>query len=161
MSRTEMATPPPPNRFEHFNRLIDSASQEQPIWFALEPDQPPSAGQIEHAQQQLNCLLPEDYLSFISRYGGGYFGLGIVYSLDEASDFNLIQRNQQCAHLRGAHVVFSDNGCGDLYGFPISKGHCLPQVSIYLHDNDSWSRLDDRGFLHFLLGQSIDYREHP
>lgn len=145
--------------FEVFERLIDDARQRQPIWFELETDQPPNASQIQHAQQQLNCLLPDDYLRFISRHGGGFFALGTVYSLDPASSLNLVLLNQQYAALRGQHVLFSDNGCGDLYGFAIRDGRCLPRVSIYRHDDERWSSFAPGDFLQFLLAHCVNYQE--
>ncbi len=115
--------------FSEFKELTSSLKAKKPIWFSLETDPLATDSEIEAAETQLRILLPIEYKSFVSEYGGGYFAFAIVYSVAN-SDWNIVRMNQKFAIPQ--FVAISDNGCGDLYGYRVVDNSCVSTVSLWI-----------------------------
>jgi hypothetical protein len=100
---------------------------------------PATAEQIAGAENILNVKLPEDYVDFISRFGGTYAGIDIcAFENDSESVIQLTQDMRQSfgnEDDRGKEaqqsIAFADDGSGN----PIlinTKG----EVVIFYHDSD-------------------------
>lgn len=135
---------------EDFKQLLDERKRSHPIWFELPSDRPASQAQILEAQQALGLQLPADYAWFLKECGGGYFALGTLYSLDSGSDFHLVEINRAHPTIAKAHLLFSENGCGDFYGFRIENRHCLAPVEFFDHSTGQWQASRYRGLFNFL-----------
>ena len=103
-----------------FAQLVDAARTAHPVWFDLPTDALAGDADLERVSRRLGVELPSDYAWLLREYGGGDFGLATIYSADERS--NLFVVDQQQAEADKALLAFSDNGCGDLYVFPLEDG---------------------------------------
>lgn len=124
--------------FEFFKNEVKQAQQNHPLWFGMESDQKATDPIIADAEAKLSTKLPDDYKKFIYEYGGGYFAFSNVYSLEIGSDWNLIDVNNKYADIRGEHLLISENGLGDFYGFKITSGVCESKIYFYDHEIQSW-----------------------
>ena len=124
--------------FDDFKSLVESKRKSNPIWFALDADKKPSQEDYTKVETKLGAKLPLDYLRFINEFGGGYFAFSNVFSLDEQSDFNIVNQNYNYAVIRKGHVLLSENGTGDFYGYKVVNGDCLPQIRFFDHETQQW-----------------------
>ncbi|MBP5123763.1 SMI1/KNR4 family protein [Pseudomonas protegens] len=135
---------------EDFKQLLDERKRSHPIWFELPSDRLASQTQVLEAQQALGLQLPADYTWFLKECGGGYFALAMLYSLDSSSDFHLLQINRAHPVIASTHLLFSENGCGDFYGFRIDNRHCLASVEFFDHNTEQWQATRYSGLFSFL-----------
>ncbi|MEN5094849.1 SMI1/KNR4 family protein [Pseudomonas protegens] len=126
--------------FSEFEQLLDTKKSLYPIWFEIPADRTATEEDIIEAQNDLELRLPAEYSQFLQQHGGGYFALGIVYSLDRDSDFNLARINRQHPLIGKCHLLFSENGCGDFYGFRIENNQCLAEVYFFDHETQAWQQ---------------------
>ncbi len=119
--------------FTDFENIVKREKAEHPILFDLEHDRIPQRNEVMDLQRQHQIQLPEKYIQFLLRYGGGYFGYANLYSLDPDSDFFLFRQNQEPL---GQFLCIADNGCGDMYALPIEEGRCQDTVVLLAHDEE-------------------------
>ncbi|WP_071872203.1 SMI1/KNR4 family protein [Atopomonas hussainii] len=124
--------------FEAFKELVEKTKNDHPVWFGLEPDESPDDAAVTEAEERLGARLPTDYKNFIFEYGGGYFAFSNVFSLEERSDWNLVDQNYKYDAIRKGHVLISENGSGDFYGFKVVDGVCDPKICFYDHEVEAW-----------------------
>lgn len=124
--------------FKAFKDLVEKIKKSHPIWFGIEADKIPDDTALTEAEEKLGVKLPTDYIDFIFEYGGGYFAFSNVYSLEMGSDWNLIDVNYRYAGIRDSHLLISENGSGDFYGFKIVDGVCDPKICFYDHEIGKW-----------------------
>jgi hypothetical protein len=141
--------------FSEFEELVNEKKMANPVWFGLEPDSLASEDSVIFAQNTLNAMLPIEYVQFAKRFGGGYFAFGIVYSLDENSNFNILEINKSESTTRGTHILFSENGTGDFYGFEIKDSQCLPEVYFFDHETEKWQKTKYENMLSFLAETAL------
>ena len=127
---------------QEFKALVNSLKLNHPIWFDLDSDKLPSILEIKVAQERLNITLPKDYIDFINEFGGGYFALSNVYSLEAGSDWNIVDQNLKYANICKDYIIISENGTGDFYGYKVEDGVCKPHIHFYDHDEDSWQETE-------------------
>ncbi|GFM66081.1 hypothetical protein PSCICJ_21990 [Pseudomonas cichorii] len=136
--------------FTDFEKLVNEKEIANPVWFGLDPDSPANENSIALAQKELNAIFPDEYIQFIKRYGGGYFALGVVFSLDPSSDFNLVEINKRESHSRSSYILCSENGSGDFYGFKVINGKCLSEIYFLDHETGEWEKTKYENLLNFL-----------
>jgi hypothetical protein len=119
---------------DEFDRLVDEARTERPLLFDLEPDAPPDDEAIRDVGRQLGSTLPDDFVWFLRKYGGGNFGFASVYSADDSSDLYL--PDNQSGDTSG-FVAVSDDGTGNLFGFRVADGTAEDGVIIWEHETGS------------------------
>lgn len=124
--------------FEAFKELVEKTRSEHPVWFGIESDECPDETAVIEAERKLGSKLPADYKKFIFEYGGGYFALSNVYSLEKKSDWNMVDMNYKYNAIRKGHVLISENGSGDFYGFKVVDGICEPKICFYDHEVEAW-----------------------
>lgn len=124
--------------FKSFKELVEKAKNDHPVWFGLDSDESPDYTAITEAEEELGAKLPADYKDFILEYGGGYFAFSTVYSLESGSDWNLVDANYKYDSIRYDHVLISENGSGDFYGFKVVDGVCEPKIYFYDHQAETW-----------------------
>jgi len=123
---------------EEFVQLVEKRKEEKPVWFGLESDPPATSAQIQDAEAQLRVRLPVSYRLFVTRYGGGYFALGNLFSVFPGSDWNIVERNRSL--LPFGFLAVSDNGVGDLYGFRVTDGVCDEEIVMFDHETGTISQ---------------------
>jgi hypothetical protein len=141
--------------FDEFNAIVAACRTQQPIWFELETDQPASDPEIEDAQHALAAVLPERYRSFVKQYGGGFFALGNVFSVQRNSEWNVVEINRRENLLGSGFVAISDNYTGDLYGFRCDAGVCGDEIWVYDHDAGEWQRTRFADLFEFIHARSL------
>ena len=112
---------------------------------------PATSEQIAKAEKELNIKLPEDYVDFVSRFGGTYAGVDI-YAFEEGQ--NIIQLTQQAreAYKNDARieelmqsVVIADDGAGNTI---LING--AGELVVFYHDSN------ERELLASSLGEFIE-----
>lgn len=93
---------------DEFRTRVERARQEHPRWFDFTADQPLAAGDRQDLEKAVGAKLPDDYIWFLSEFGGGDFVFTVVYSADPSSSFHLPRKHE--AVQIGGHIPFSDNG---------------------------------------------------
>lgn len=141
--------------FSSFKILVNHKRKQNPVWFKLELDQPPSDKLLADAEKLLELKIPQKYKEFLLEFGGGYFALSNVYSLDEASDWYLVNLNSKYQDIRCDYILISENGCGDFYGFKISDHSCEEQLYFYDHEINAWSRTEYNDLFEFLAAKAL------
>ena len=137
-------------KLEDFKKLVETKKSSNPIWFALDVDMKPDDSNILKAEEELKVKLPLEYIEFIREYGGGYFALSNIFSLDDTSDWNIIKKNHNYSILRQGHILVSDNGAGDFYGFKVINGICLAAIYFFDHETASWSKTNYSNLFEYL-----------
>lgn len=141
--------------FEEFNEIVDRTKSQHPVWFGLPSDSPPTEKQIHAAEMELNAIFPEQYRSFLSTYGGGYFGFLVIFSLDENSEWNLIRINADNRHIRSYYLLVSENGVGDFFGFQVNNGKCEPVLSFFDHETQAWCETEFLDLFQFIVKNGL------
>lgn len=100
--------------------------------------------QIRSLELKLGVALPEDLKALLYESNGisDQYGLGIVWPLEEISQYNQEMRN--LPHYQNFYMSFSDllffadAGNGDRFAFPIIRGKVKAEaVFAWNHENDS------------------------
>lgn len=137
-----------------FESMVEKLKASKPQWFELDSDPPATTDQVQAAERSLGVEFPEEYVRFLKRHGGGYFAFGNVFSVDEASDWNVVVRNREGGLLGRGFLAVSDNGVGDYYGFPVQGKLCMPSITFWDHETSQVSPLYD-GFFDFLAAVAL------
>ena len=137
-------------KFDSFKKLVEIKKIRNPIWFAMDADSKPSDKDVLDAEKKLSVKLPHDYVDFIGEYGGGYFALANIFSLDSTSDWHLVTQNFKNDVLRQGHILLSDNGAGDFYGFKVIDGICLAEIYFFDHELQKWVKTDFTNLFEYL-----------
>ena len=124
--------------FNDFLALVEHTKEIHPVWFGLEPDEVPNQEDIAVAEQNLGIKFPQDYKDFLREYGGGYFGLGKVFSLQQGSDWNVIDINLNLDYLSEGYLAISDDGAGDYFAYKIIENVCQPNIYFFDHEENKW-----------------------
>lgn len=136
--------------FAAFKQLVENVKDDHPIWFGMESDDTPNEAAIAEAEGKLGAKLPADYKDFIFEYGGGYFALANVFSLGKQSNWNLIDLNYKYDAIRNGHILVSENGLGDFYGFKVVNGVCEPKIYFYDHEIEAWQESPHNNLFNYL-----------
>jgi hypothetical protein len=136
-----------------FVRTVETARATRPQWFDVPQDAKADDDALRHAEAALGVVLPEDYKWFLSEFGGGDFVFTAIYSADRSSSLYVVE-NQSLAESRSV-VAFADNGCGDLYVFPVVEGVAQDAVSLLDHETDQITPLGI-GFLDFVTRDGLE-----
>lgn len=130
--------------FESFEKLVSELKASKPVWFGLKSEPLATEEDLITAESQLGVRLPEQYRSFVKKFGGGYFAFGNVFSVNSSSDWYIVSRNEP-GNISG-FVAISDNGTGDQYGFRVDGEQCEEPLFFWDHeepDSLSPTKFDD------------------
>lgn len=105
---------------------------------------PASAAEIGQITEELNVELPRKLLEIYNETNGVYdiFECHLLWPTERIVQDNLFFRNftdYKDIYMPFDHLLFfSDNGCGDLFGYKILNG-CIQTEDIYVwnHEDDS------------------------
>ena len=144
--------------FDTFLGIVDAAGKERPRLLALEHDGIPCPGDIAAFESALQIQLPEKYKQFLLRFGGGYFGIANLYSLDSSSCFYLLNHNRLPL---GNELLIADNGCGDCYALRIENGICRDPIFFYDHESREISDAAFPDVLTYLASVGLKMQDLP
>lgn len=119
---------------------------------------PPATNEeITHLKEELNIVeLPNKLLELLSETNGVFdrFGCPLIWSTSQIVKDNLFFRNFEVykdCYMPFDHLLFfSDNGCGDLFGFKILKDIIQTEdIYVWNHEDDSrtWVAGSLEGFI--------------
>lgn len=119
-----------------FHALHRQKRAERPKIFELaQPDRAATADQITALENDLGIRLPPSYARFLEAYGGGEFGLAIIFSADPVGRYFLIREQRKARDLIPANcLAFSDDHSGGWYVFPVEDGMAGDAVSYWNTD---------------------------
>lgn len=120
---------------QDFEKAVEETKQEQPYLFDENREPPATDDHIRTIETELGVKLPEEYVWFLKRYGGGLFGYQDIYSALPTS-YSFILNSQPFPLPSEKFVAISDNGCGDFYGFRVIDGICGAAVMFCDHEDD-------------------------
>jgi len=135
-----------------FQALVESARADHPLWFDLPTDETADPESLDFIEQDLGATLPDDYRWFLSTFGGGDFAFARLYSGDRNSDLFLLANQPK---VRRDFVAVSDDGTGNLIGFPVLGGMCQERVMFLDHETESLRPSEIIGFLEFVARSGL------
>ncbi|MBQ8262782.1 MAG: SMI1/KNR4 family protein [Lachnospiraceae bacterium] len=125
-----------------FQNKVKEMSEKNPTLFALETDVKADIEKIEDIEKHYDIILPEAYKDFVRQYGGGYFGLVVVYSCDCSGMFYLKDNISKEWVEEKCFLPVIDLETGDFLGFEIDAGICKSKVTLYLHEEVSLQKME-------------------
>jgi len=120
-----------------FSREFAQFRKVNTSWKLDNADGIPSPAEIQRAETLLGFSLNKYYIEFTMEYGGGFFGYADVYSLDQTSDFYIVEQNETLMEYHPGYVAISDNGCGDSYVQRIVDGVAQDKIEFWDHETES------------------------
>lgn len=118
-------------------REIDSLGrQDDPKLFLLStPDRPATEAELDMVEGTLKARLPPAYKAFLKEFGGGSFGLAIIFSADPDSEYYLPKKQSEVAwYLPSDMLAFSDDFAGGNYVLKVHGGQALESVFYWNQD---------------------------
>ncbi len=119
-----------------FQNKVREMTEEKPRLFALESDAKADNEVIEDVEKYYNVILPDAYKDFVGQYGGGYFGLLVVYSCDCNGMFYIRDNVLKEWVVEKSFLPIVDFETGDFLGFEIDAETCKSEVALYSHEED-------------------------
>lgn len=137
------------NEYEKFNLAVEKFKALEPSMF----DNPfleevSTENEIATVEKALEVKFPEELNYLLLNYPAGNFGYSLIYSVKDNSHDNIVKMNRQCPY--EGFLLFSDNGCGDNYGFKVENNQCLPEVYFHDHEIDKWIKTEYENLFQFL-----------
>lgn len=102
----------------------------------INPNPPATHKQLTAAEETLLLKLPSDIKDLLGEMNGdGWF----VFSTEQIVETNLSLRKLDCFMPLDCMLFFAGNGCGDYYGFPITREDGVRDDNVFMweHENDS------------------------
>ena len=120
-----------------FQNKVREMSEKKPRLFALESDAKVDIEKIEDVEKYYDIILPDSYKDFASQYGGGYFGIIVVYSCDCNGMFYIKDNVLKEWVIEKFFFPVVDLETGDFLGFEIDAGICKSKVTLYSHEEEA------------------------
>jgi len=142
------------NAFKSFDKKIKNAKNKHLFWFNFpSKEEIAEEKEIEDIEKILGLKFSEEYKYFLMHYAAGYFVFSKIYSMKLNSQMNIIHENKNNPHHE--YLLFSENSCGDLYGFKIQNKQCLSEIYFYNDKNKTWYISKYRNFFEFIYEISL------
>lgn len=133
-----------------FQSIVREMEEKNPRLFALESDNRANTETIEVIEKHYDVLFPNSYKDFVSQYGGGYFGLIVVYSCDCNGMFYIKSNALKEWVLEKSFLPVID--------FETEDGICQNMVSLYSHEEEEVCELQ-MDFYDALLKYGLEYNK--
>jgi len=127
--------------------LLEQFTKENP-YMKLNP--PATEQQISEIEEKLHIHLPKDLKSLLRETNGDDF---LLLSTDQIIEINLMVRTQDFYMPLDCLLFFGRNGCGDYYGYPITREDGVRDNNVYMWDHEYDSREWKAGSLEEIIIQ--------
>lgn len=107
---------------------------------------PATEKQILDVEKALDNKLPADLKELLLKFNGDN---SLIFSTEQIIEINLSVRKLDCFMSLDCLLFFGGNGCGDYYGYPITREHGVRDDNVFMweheYDNRIWkaSSLED------------------
>jgi len=129
---------------EDFKVRYQKARQERPKVFEyMQIDPPASDVELDAVEEIMGCTFENSHRAFLKEFGGGEFGLGLLFSANEQSEWYVPSQVSNQSLPADRFFPVSDNFAGDIYGFEVINGRCVAPLKVYDHET---SELKDTEF---------------
>lgn len=145
--------------YNEFFEIVNETRNKRPIWFGLESEPKGNDNQIEKVEKVLSLSLPDEYKSFVKEYGGGYFAFTNIFSVNDLSDWYIVNLNNQIGLMEThSFLAVSDIETGDYYGFKIEKRVCCSRVMFYDHEINKVEETKYENLYDYILDVGLNSR---
>ena len=135
---------------EQFDRMLLSARAKKPFYYAADNEGPCSAEEISALEATLGLSLPDAYIQYLAKYGGGYIGSISVFSAVANSEWYLPKCNRLIPSALN-FIAATDDGTGGYYGFIVADRRCGESVYFWAHDDGADPKVMAPTFLDYLV----------
>jgi SMI1-KNR4 cell-wall len=120
---------------EELKEIDTRYRQEKPTLFGLSPDKPASERQLEEVERAIGVRLPSSCRAFLNEFGGGSFGLAVIFSADPDGEWYLPKEESKSRrYLPKGLLPFSDDFAGGNYVFKVVAG--VAQEAVFYWNTD-------------------------
>lgn len=142
--------------YDDFIEIVKKVKDTRPILFELESDKTLSEKEISEFERENHINIPKEYKKIIMKFGGGYFGLTSIYSLDKDSSFYILSNQND---IPTNYLAISDNGCGDYFVLKIFDGCVQKEVFFFDHEMQQIVDTEFMDVYEFLVTEGLKYKE--
>jgi len=127
--------------FVEFNTEVEKYKTENAILFQLDSDCIVGEDDINSCEKHYGIELPESYKQLLKKYGGGYFGYAVFYSLDKEGSFCLYDYISDDEIKEYNMLPVIDLETGDYIGFNIENNKCTEDMYLWMHEEKKRKRI--------------------
>jgi hypothetical protein len=96
---------------------------------------PPATNKdILEVENKLNISLPKQLKSLLSEFNGDSW---FILSTKQIIDINISLRQIEGCMALDSILFIASNGCGDYYGYPITKSEIKSEIFMWEHEYDN------------------------
>ncbi|MBO0953100.1 SMI1/KNR4 family protein [Fibrella forsythiae] len=145
--------------FEDFLLLHSEKSSKLSVFTDTEflednRDAPVTNLQIEEIEKEYNVVFPTNYKEFCKKFGGGYFGYTMVYSLDRTGEWFIFDKLDEIVSygysLSAKFLPFSDDQTGGIYCF-VREGVVIKDELVFIDEVEDIEEMPSSNFIECLL----------
>lgn len=123
-------------RIEEFKEKYEEAKLSRPKVFEyMQIDPLASERELNDVEDWMACRFENSHRSFLKLFGGGEFGLGLIFSANKESEWYIPSQFRNLLLSPSEFFPVSDNFAGDVYGFEIRNGKCLTPLKVFDHES--------------------------
>jgi hypothetical protein len=105
----------------------------------MQPNPPATEAEIAEAEKQLNIRFPDDLKELLLELNGDN---DLLFSAKQITETNLELRKLGCFMPLDCLLFFGGNGCGDYFGYPITREDGVRDDNVFMweheYDNRVW-----------------------
>ena len=99
---------------------------------------PATPTQVSKVEETLGCILPDDIKELLLETNGDNW---FVFSTDQIVETNLSMRAFECFMPLDCLLFFAGNGCGDYFGYPITREDGVRGDNVFFWEHEYDNRL--------------------
>jgi hypothetical protein len=104
----------------------------------IKPNPPATKEQILDVERAVGCELPADLKELLLEMNGDNW---LIFSTEQIMETNLSLREQDCFMPLDCLLFFGGNGCGDYFGYPITRLSGVRNDNVFMWDHEYDSRI--------------------
>ena len=104
----------------------------------IKPNPPAASADIARVQASLCVELPSDITELLLEMNGDNW---FVFSAEQIVEINLSVRALGCYMPLDCFLFFAGNGCGDYFGYPVTKEDGVRQDNVFMWDHEYDNRV--------------------
>ncbi len=104
----------------------------------IKPNPPATQKQIFDIEKSLGIKLPMDLKVLLFKMNGDSW---LIFSAEQIIEINLSVRKLECYMPLDCLLFFGGNGCGDYYGYPITRQDGVRDDHVFMWDHEYDNRI--------------------